>query len=134
MTIQRVGLRVSSCMRTYTKVKMPKKGNVHNFRATTIKWLREHQGEAQERVYELVAHNLNATERLIDYVATLPLSQRMLRIGSDMLPAYTEENFGHLTKTNYITDMIASRLSTIGDKARSNGVRLSMHPSIYCSC
>lgn len=103
-----------------------------NFRGTTIKWLRENQDKAQERVYELVEHNLNATERLVDYVATLPLSQRMLRLGSDMLPAYTEENFGHLTKTNFITDMVATRLSTIGDKARKSGVRLSMHPGQFC--
>ena len=103
-----------------------------NFRCTTIKWLRENQDKAQERVYELVEHNLNATERLVDYVATLPLSQRMLRLGSDMLPAYTEENFGHLTKTNFITDMVATRLSTIGDKARKSGVRLSMHPGQFC--
>ena len=102
-----------------------------NFRGTTIKWLRENQDKAQERVYELVEHNLNATERLVGYVATLPLSQRMLRLGSDLLPAYTEPNFGHLTKTNFITDMIATKLSTIGDKARANGVRLSMHPGQF---
>ena len=102
-----------------------------NFRGTTIKWLRENQGKAQERVYELVEHNLNATERLVDYVSTLPLSQRMLRLGSDLLPAYTEPNFGHLTKTNFITDLIATRLSTIGDKARGNDVRLSMHPGQF---
>jgi len=94
--------------------------------------MREHQEEAQERVYDIVEHNLNATERLIDYVSTLPLSQRMLRIGSDMLPAYTEATFGHLTKTNYITDMIAGRLSSIGDKARANNVRMSMHPGQFC--
>ena len=102
-----------------------------NFRGTTIKWLRENQDKAQERVYELVEHNLSATERLVDYVATLPLSQRMLRLGSDLLPAYTEPNFGHLTKTNFITDLIATRLSTIGDKARGNDVRLSMHPGQF---
>jgi len=102
-----------------------------NFRGTTIRWMREHLDEAQERVYDIVEHNLNATERLIDYVSTLPLPQRMLRMGSGMLPAYTEKNFGHLTKTNYITDRIASRLSTIGDKARKNDVRLSMHPGQF---
>ena len=134
MTIQRVGF---ACKYMYhdqaLKPKLLKEvERPLNYRGTTIKWLREHQDEAQERVYELVAHNLNATERLIDYVSTLPLSQRMLRIGSDMLPAYTEENFGHLTKTNYITDMIATRLATIGDKARANNVRLSMHPGQFC--
>lgn len=134
MTIQRVGFACKFMHEDRTlKPKMLKEVEQPlNFRCTTIKWLRENQDKAQERVYELVEHNLNATERLVDYVATLPLSQRMLRLGSDMLPAYTEENFGHLTKTNFITDMVATRLSNIGDKARKNGVRLSMHPGQFC--
>jgi len=102
-----------------------------NFRGTTIRWLREHKEQSQEKVYELVEHNLNATENLIDYVSTLPLEQRMLRLGSDMLPAYTEVNHQHLTKTNYITNLIADRLNTIGEKARANNVRLSMHPGQF---
>ena len=98
-----------------------------NFRGT-IKWLRENQSLSQEKVYELIIHNLDATEKLVDYVSSLPIQQRMLRLGSDMLPAYTEPTFGHLSKTNYITTIIADRLNTIGEKARANDVRLSMHP------
>ena len=102
-----------------------------NFRGTTIKWLRENQSLSQEKVYELIIHNLDATERLVDYVSGLPIQQRMLRLGSDMLPAYTEPTFGHLSKTNYITSIIADRLNTIGNKARANDVRLSMHPGQF---
>ena len=103
-----------------------------NFRGTTIRWLRENQSLSQEKVYELIIHNLDATERLVDYVSSLPIQQRMLRLGSDMLPAYTEPTFGHLSKTNYITTIIADRLNTIGEKARANDVRLSMHPGQFC--
>ena len=133
MTIKRVGFACKFMHSDRTlKPKMLKEVEQPlNYRGTTIKWLRENQDLAQERVYDIVEHNLSATERLVDYVASLPLSQRMLRIGSDMLPAYTESNFGHLTKTNYITDMIAGKLSSIGDKARQNGVRLSMHPGQF---
>jgi len=133
MTIKRVGFACKFMHSDRTlKPKMLKEVEQPlNYRGTTIKWLRENQDLAQERVYDIVEHNLNATERLVDYVASLPLSQRMLRIGSDMLPAYTESNFGHLTKTNFITDMIAGKLSNIGDKARKNGVRLSMHPGQF---
>jgi UV DNA damage endonuclease len=134
MTIKRVGFACKFMHNDRTlKPKMLKEiEGPLNYRGTTIRWMREHQEEAQDRVYDIVEHNLNATERLIDYVSTLPLSQRMLRIGSDMLPAYTEANFGHLTKTNYITDMIATKLSNIGDKARLNNVRMSMHPGQFC--
>ncbi len=133
MTVKRVGFACKFMHYDRTlKPKMLKEiEGPLNFRGTTIRWMREHLDEAQERVYDIVEHNLNATERLVDYVSTLPLSQRMLRMGSGMLPAYTEKNFGHLTKTNYITDRIASRLSTIGDKARKNDVRLSMHPGQF---
>ena len=133
MTIKRVGFACKFMHSDRTlKPKMLKEVEQPlNYRGTTIKWLRENQDLAQERVYDIVEHNLSATERLVDYVASLPLSQRMLRIGSDMLPAYTESNFGHLTKTNFITDMIANKLSNIGDKARQNGVRLSMHPGQF---
>jgi len=103
-----------------------------NFRGTTIRWLRENNDNAQEKVYELIEHNLNATENLVDYVSSLPMNQRMLRLGSDMLPAYTEPNFGHLSKTNYITSKVADKLNTIGIKARNNQVRLSMHPGQFC--
>jgi|TARA_R110001606_G_scaffold135304_3_gene272306 UV DNA damage repair endonuclease len=130
MTIKRVGFACKFMHHDRTlKPKMLKEiEGPLNYRGTTIRWMREHLDEAQERVYDIVEHNLTSTERLVDYVSSLPLSQRMVRLGSDMLPAYTEATFGHLTKTNYITDMIASKLSTIGDKARNNGVRMSMHP------
>ena len=103
-----------------------------NFRGTTIRWLRENQSLSQEKVYELITHNLDATDKLVDYVSSLPINQRMLRLGSDMLPAYTEPTFGHLSKTNYITTVVADRLNTIGEKARANNVRLSMHPGQFC--
>ena len=103
-----------------------------NFRGTTIRWLRENNDNALEKVYELIEHNLNATENLVDYVSSLPMNQRMVRLGSDMLPAYTEPNFGHLSKTNYITSKIVDKLNTIGIKARNNQVRLSMHPGQFC--
>ena len=133
MTIKRVGFACKFMHSDRTlKPKMLKEVEQPlNYRGTTIKWLRENQDLAQERVYDIVEHNLNATERLVDYVASLPLSQRMLRIGSDMLPAYTHEDYGHYTKSNFITDTIAGKLSSIGDKSRKNGVRLSMHPGQF---
>ena len=49
-----------------------------NFRGTTIKWLRENQSQSQEKVYELINHNLDACEKLVEYVGNLPTTQRML--------------------------------------------------------
>jgi len=133
MTIKRVGF---ACKFMHSDQSLKPKAlkevqGPMNYRGTTIKWLRENQSDAQERVYDIVEHNLAATERQIDYVSSLPLEQRMLRIGSDMLPAYTHADYGYYTKSNFITDTIATKLSNIGDKARQNGVRLSMHPGQF---
>lgn len=133
MTIKRVGF---ACKFMHSDQSLKPKAlkevqGPMNYRGTTIKWLRENQSDAQERVYDIVEHNLSATERQIDYVSSLPLEQRMLRIGSDMLPAYTHADYGYYTKSNFITDTIATKLSNIGDKARANGVRLSMHPGQF---
>ena len=133
-TIKRVGFacKFMSSDRSLKPKQLKEIEQPFNFRCTTIKWLREHIDEAQTRVEELVEHNLNATENLVDYVSSLPLEQRMVRLSSDMLPAYTEPSYGYLTKTNYLTDLIATRLGSIGDKARANQVRLSMHPGQFC--
>lgn len=101
-----------------------------NYRATTIKWLNENATSAEERLNDLVRHNLSATKRLIEYVGSLPESQRMVRLGSDMLPAYTESKWGGFYDNN-IKAFIAQELGRIGELARSRGVRLSMHPGQF---
>jgi UV DNA damage endonuclease len=102
-----------------------------NYRATTIKWLNEHKTQADDRLRELVMHNLAATYKLVKYVSTLPENQRMVRLGSDMLPAYTEKYWSGFYKDNGIKTIIERELAKVGEFARQHGVRLSFHPGQF---
>lgn len=103
-----------------------------NFRGTTIKWLRENFAQSQNRVVDIIRHNVAVTGRMVEYVGSLPVEQRMLRLGSDMIPAYTEPTFGSLSKSTAVSEFLALELGKIGDRARELGVRLSMHPGQFC--
>ena len=72
-----------------------------NNRSTTVKWLNAQSKEvAEQRLWDLMIHNINAFEKIISFVATLPQQQRMLRLGSDVLPVYTEPYWQYFWKQN----------------------------------
>ena len=61
-----------------------------NCRATTVRWLNEqHPDDAEERLWELMQHNIESIYQLIGYVSTLPEPLRMIRISSPILPVAT---------------------------------------------
>ena len=43
-----------------------------NGRSTTMRWLREHADEAEQRQWDIMNHNAAAAVRLIERVGTLP--------------------------------------------------------------
>lgn len=102
-----------------------------NFRTTTRKWCNDNPTKADERLFDLVQHNLSATRRLIEYVASLEPHQRMCRIGSDMLPLYTEPTWKRFYTDQTVRNDIERSLATTGDIARKHGVRLSFHPGQF---
>ena len=62
-----------------------------NTRSTTVAWLnRQTQEDAEQRLWDLMVHNIESYRRLIEYAGSLPENLRMLRLGSDCLPVYTE--------------------------------------------
>ena len=61
-----------------------------NGRSTTMRWLREHPEDAEQRQWDIMNHNATAARRLIERVGTLPPERRMVRLGSEMLQGYTE--------------------------------------------
>ena len=102
-----------------------------NTRCTTRAWLnRQTPDDAYERMWELVIHNIESVRRLIEYVGSLPEPLRMVRLGSDILPAYTEPTWQHFY-TPEVVDYCAKHLLVAGDLARQLGVRLSMHPGQF---
>ena len=62
-----------------------------NTRSTTVQWLnRQTRDVAEERLWDIMVHNIASYKRLIEYVGSLPKELRMVRLGSDVLPVYTE--------------------------------------------
>jgi UV DNA damage repair endonuclease len=103
-----------------------------NGRSTTMRWLREHPLEAEQRQWDIMNHNTRAAVRLIERVATLPANRRMVRLGSEMLQGYTEPSWKAWWQRPEIQDHLERIFAPIGETARRLDVRLSFHPGQFC--
>ncbi|NLF21481.1 MAG: UV DNA damage repair endonuclease UvsE [Clostridiaceae bacterium] len=78
----------------------------------------------EERLYDLIAHNLNALETMVDY--NLRNGIRLYRISSDLIP------FGSSVALELPwADRFSERLASIGEKIRHGDMRVSLHPGQY---
>lgn len=103
-----------------------------NGRSTTMRWLREHPLEAEQRQWDIMNHNTRAAVRMIERVATLPAERRMMRMGSEMLQGYTEKDWQAWWQQREIQDHLKKIFAPIGETARRLDVRLSFHPGQFC--
>jgi len=104
-----------------------------NGRTTTVKWLSSQpKRRAEERLWELTKSNINSVRLLIKYVATLPPNQRMVRIGSEVMPVYTHPDWSYFYQQPDVKTYCERTLAAIGDLAREHDVRVSMHPGQFC--
>ena len=103
-----------------------------NTRATTVAWLNRQTREvAEERLWDIAVHNTNSIRRLVEYVGSLPTQYRMVRLGSDILPMYTEPTWSYFWRKSDVIEYVSRAFSTVGDTARQLGVRLSFHPGQF---
>jgi len=103
-----------------------------NTRSTTMRWLREHSLEAEQRQYDLMNHNTRATIKQIERVAQLPPERRMVRISSDLLAGYTEKDWQAWWQQHEIQNHLERIFAPIGEAARRLDVRISFHPGQFC--
>jgi len=103
-----------------------------NGRSTTMRWLREHPLEAEQRQWDIMNHNTTAAVNMIERVAQLPPERRMVRIGSEMLQGYTEKDWQSWWQRREIQDHLEKIFAPIGETARRLDVRLSFHPGQFC--
>jgi UV DNA damage repair endonuclease len=103
-----------------------------NGRSTTMRWLREHPLEAEQRQWDIMNHNTSAAVKMIERVAQLPPERRMVRIGSEMLQGYTEKDWIGWWQRREIQDHLERIFAPIGETARRLDVRLSFHPGQFC--
>ena len=99
-----------------------------NTRSTTVQWLnRQTRDVAEERLWDIMVHNIAAYKRLIEYVGSLPTELRMVRLGSDVLPVYTQRDWCYYWKRPDVVAYAEREFAKVGETARALDVRLSMH-------
>ena len=104
-----------------------------NNRTTTVAWLkRQSRDVAEQKLWELMTHNIEALYRLVERVGGLDRNLRMVRLGSDILPVYTEPTFGGFYNDSGVRSHCERALAKVGDLARDLDVRLSFHPGQFC--
>ena len=101
-------------------------------RCTTVAWLnRQTKEDAEQRLWDLMVHNIKAFENLVEYVGGLPDELHMVRLGSDVLPVYTEPTWSYFWKKPDVRAYCEKHFATVGELARKLDVRLSMHPGQF---
>jgi UV DNA damage repair endonuclease len=105
----------------------------YNTGTTTITWLnRQTKDVAEKKLWDLMVQNLEATRKLVERVGQLEENLRMVRISSDLLPAYTQPSWSYFWRRLDVMEYCSTVFSSIGDVARANNVRLSFHPGQFC--
>ena len=103
-----------------------------NTRSTTVQWLnRQTVDVAEQRLWDIMVHNIAAYKKLIEYVGSLPPELRMVRLGSDVLPVYTQRDWAYYWQQPDVVAYCERELAKVGDTARLLDVRLSMHPGQF---
>ncbi len=103
-----------------------------NGRSTTMRWLREHKDEAEQRQWDIMNHNSAAAVRMIERVGTLPPERRMVRLGSEQLQGYTEKDWKVWWQQKEIQDHLAKIFAPVGEASRKHDVKISFHPGQFC--
>ena len=104
----------------------------YNTGTTTITWLnRQSKDVAEEKLWTLMQQNIEATRLLVEKVGGLDENLRMVRLSSDILPAYTEPNWSYFWHRNDVREYCERHFLAIGDSARRSNTRLSFHPGQF---
>jgi UV DNA damage repair endonuclease len=105
----------------------------YNNRTTTVAWLnRQPRQVAEQRLWDIMEHNTDATLKLVELVGTMVGGLRMVRLSSDMFPVYTEPTYGYFYNLPDVRREIERRCALIGQAAREHDVRVSFHPGQFC--
>lgn len=105
----------------------------YNTSTTTMTWLtKQAQHVAEERLWDLMKHNIQSIKCLVSKVSTLDPQLRMVRLSSDILPAYTHKDWKYFWKKPDVIKYAETMFEVVGNIAKLNNVRLSMHPGQFC--
>ena len=104
----------------------------YNTSTTTVAWLnRQSRAVAEEKLWELMKHNIEACRLLVEKVGTFDENLRMVRLSSDILPVYTQQDWSWFWRLPDVRAYCEREFRRVGDLARQNNVRLSFHPGQF---
>jgi UV damage endonuclease UvdE len=99
---------------------------------TTVAWLNRQTREvAEQKLWDLMVHNIESFRKLVEKVGTLDESLRMVRLSSDVLPVFTEPTYSYYWRLPDVRQYAEQHLKNVGDVARDRNVRLSFHPGQF---
>jgi len=103
-----------------------------NGRATTVQWLNRQSREvAEQRLWDIMEYNIQAYYNLVEYTGSLPHELRMVRVGSGVLPVYTEPTWSYYWQLPDVRRYCEKYFARVGELARLLDVRLSTHPGQF---
>ena len=104
----------------------------YNTSTTTVAWLnRQSKNIAEEKLWDLMKHNIEACRLLVEKVGTFDENLRMVRLSSDILPVYTQQDWSWFWRLPDVRAYCEREFRRVGDLARQNDVRLSFHPGQF---
>jgi UV DNA damage repair endonuclease len=133
--IQRIGFccKYLSSDQTQPKKLLEDTQRPFNTRSTTIAWLnRQYKDVAEQRLWDLMVHNIQSYYNLIEYTGGLIPQRRMVRLGSDCLPAFTEKDWSYFWQKPDVQAYCEKEFAKVGELARQLDVKLSFHPGQFC--
>ena len=135
MTLQRIGFAckwLNSTDESKDKKIRAEEREV-NTSTTTVAWLnRQTREQAETKLWEVMVHNLKSVKNLLTRVSQLDKRLHMVRLGSDLLPMYTEATWGYFWQGSDVRYYYEKEFAEIGQFARSHDIRLSFHPGQFC--
>lgn len=99
---------------------------------TTVAWLnRQTKDVAVDKLWYLVKNNIRSAQLLVERVGALDPHLRMVRLGSDMLPVYTQADWRWFWQEPDVRAYAETHFAEVGRIARERNVKLSMHPGQF---
>jgi UV DNA damage repair endonuclease len=104
----------------------------YNTGSTTVAWLNRQTREvAEQKLWDLMTSNIEAVRKLVSKVGEQDEHLRMVRLGSDILPVYTHNDFKYFWALPDVIQACERGFSRVGEVARSTNTRLSFHPGQF---
>jgi UV DNA damage repair endonuclease len=133
MTAETAIPRIGFCCKWLPPDGDPMAARAMNQTGATVAGLgRRERSEAMGRLLEVVRHNLEALARQLHWLAARPPGERMMRITSGLLPAYTHPTTRWIYLEPTMRALVEEGLGQCGAIAGAHAIRLGMHPGQFC--